>query len=686
MTPNSALRIAASILFALTACDRTARAADGPPLTAHRIPPAGVAVPDADRAALEAGLAELVKELDAAKQGNALIDVGPGQRVKAAALLPDVEIYRNAVRYALAFDEFFKADEIAKAKTLLNEGLERAKALHAGKAPWTSATGLVARGYVSRIDGSVQPYGMVVPESWAKDPARRRRLDIWYHGRGENLSEINFLMDREKSRGEFTPRDAFVLHPYGRYCNGNRFAGEVDTFEALESVKKNYAIDDDRILVRGFSMGGAACWMFATHHAGLWAAAAPGAGFSETAGFLHITDLSKVPWYQQKLWHLYDSTDVAINLFNCPTVAYSGELDGQKQAADMMVKACGNVGIDLAHVIGIGAHHNYTPEAKEELNRRLDTIADRGRSPLPTRVKFATYSLRYNTMDWVTIDALEHHWEKATVDAEIVNPNTVQLATRNAAELTLTMPPGSCPLDMTQKPKVKLDGQELTGAPVFSDRSWVAHFRKTGSMWEAVEKTEDAGLHKHHGLQGPIDDAFMDSFVMVMPTGKALNEATGAWVNGEAAHAVEHWRRQFRGEARVKDDAAISDADIANSNLVLWGDPSSNKVLAKIIDKLPIKWDGQAVVVGEKSYPSAKHVPVMIYPNPLNPKRYVVLNSGFTFREYDYENNARQTPKLPDWAVVNVEVPASPTSPGGIAGAGFFGEKWEIEEKGQKPE
>jgi hypothetical protein len=63
-----------------------------------------------------------------------------------------------------------------------------------------------------------------------------------------------------------------------------------------------------------------------------------------------------------------------------------------------------------------------------------------------------------------------------------------------------------------------------------------------------------------------------------------------------------------------------------------------------------------------------------------------VLNSGFTFREYDYENNARQTPKLPDWAVVNVEVPPSATSPGGIAGAGFFGEKWEIEGRNQEPE
>src|SRR5262249_29293074 len=112
-------------------------------------------------------------------------------------------------------------------------------------------------------------------------------------------------------------------------------------------------------------------------------------------------------------------------------------------------------------------------------------------------------------------------------------------------------------------------------------------------------------------------------------------------------------------------------------NLVLWGDPSSNMVLAKIAAKLPIRWDADGIQVGDKKYAADHHVPVLIYPNPLNPKRYVVLNSGFTFREYDYLNNARQVPKLPDWAVVDVNVPVSSRAPGGIVNAGFFGESWE---------
>jgi hypothetical protein len=74
----------------------------------------------------------------------------------------------------------------------------------------------------------------------------------------------------------------------------------------------------------------------------------------------------------------------------------------------------------------------------------------------------------------------------------------------------------------------------------------------------------------------------------------------------------------------------------------------------------------------------ATHLPLMIYPNPLAPNRYVVLNSSFTFREYDYLNNARQTPKLPDWAIVDIRTPANSRFPGKVVAADFFDEQWKL--------
>src|SRR5262249_4968385 len=188
--------------------------------------------------------------------------------------------------------------------------------------------------------------------------------------------------------------------------NANKFAGEIDLLEALANVHRHYPIDKNRQVIRGFSMGGAACWQFAVHYPGLWAAAAPGAGFSETADFLK--DFQKETptptWYEQKLWHLYDCTDYALNLFNCPTVAYSGEIDTQKQAADMMAQAMKAEGMTLVHLIGPKTGHSYHPEVKKEISERIDSIVAHGRNPGPERIRFTTWTLRYNQMLWLTVD------------------------------------------------------------------------------------------------------------------------------------------------------------------------------------------------------------------------------------------------------------------------------------------
>jgi hypothetical protein len=170
----------------------------------------------------------------------------------------------------------------------------------------------------------------------------------------------------------------------------------------------------------------------------------------------------------------------------------------------------------------------------------------------------------------------------------------------------------------------------------------------------------------------------MDSFIFVRPTGKAANEKAGAWATAEMDRGVREWRRQFRGDVRMKDDTAVTEEDMRSANLILWGDPASNALMAKVAPQLPITWDAGNIQAGEKSFPAADHALACIYPNPLNPDRYVVLNSSFTYREYDYLNNARQTSKLPDWAVIDLNTPPDSRYPGAIPAAGFFGEKWEL--------
>jgi len=652
--------------------------ADGPadniPDKVRPVPPPGAKIPDDVRNELMSGADGLRDEIEK------LRDELKGSRSNLLALLPDIQVFEKAVRWAVQYDEVLNpTNEIPAARTNLLKGMERVQQLRDGKPLWISATGLIVRGYVSRLDGSVQPYGLVVPTTFNPNSAHQHRLDIWFHGRDERLTELNFLAQRQRNPGEFTPRNAIVLHTYSRFCNGQKLAGEVDVFEALADVRKNYPIDDDRIVVRGFSLGGAACWHIAAHYPGHWAAAAPGAGFSETPDFLKVFQNEKMQptWYEQALWHQYNATDYALNFFNLPTVAYSGELDQQKQAADMMAKAMHAEGITLTHVIGPQTRHAYHPGAKQDINRRIDSIAERGRDPLPKQIRFTTWTLRYNHCAWLTLDELEQHWVKARVSADILPGNTLRISSENVTALSVVMASGLCPFDPRERIRVVIDGKDLSGPKVGSDKSWEAKFYKLGRVWY-VGDPPGTGLRKRNGLQGPIDDAFMSSFLVVRPTGKAANEKIATWAAAELAHFTNEWRRHFRGDARVKDDSAVTDAEIAAHNLILWGDVESNQLLARFKDKLPIQWTPQNVTVGKKKFESGHHVPLMIYPNPLNPGRYIVLNSGFTFREYDYLNNARQVPKLPDWAVVDVHTPPSSRWPGKVVDAGFFGERWEL--------
>ena len=159
------------LLAVLCAASCLPTLADGPADNAadkvRPVPPPGIEIPEADRDDLEDGLKKLKGAID---------ELAQRKDARTQELLADVQIYHKAVHDALTYHEFFKPQEINTARSLLNDGLARAEQLKRGEAPWTTATGLVPRGYVSRIDGSVQPYGLIVPESFTPAGPHRWRL------------------------------------------------------------------------------------------------------------------------------------------------------------------------------------------------------------------------------------------------------------------------------------------------------------------------------------------------------------------------------------------------------------------------------------------------------------------------------------------------------------------------------
>jgi len=651
----------------------------------RQIPPPGIEVPAEVRESLTKGAAALKQQID---------QLQAGKDEKARLLVPDVEIFWRAIDGALRFNEFGDAKEFDVAKKLLAEGNARAAALLKGEAPWTKQTGLVVRGFRSRIDGTVQPYGLLIPDDYRVDGELPVRCDVWLHGRFEKQCELQFINMRMTQKGEISPAKTIVVHPYGRFSNAFKFAGEVDVLEALDHAKSQYRIDDDRVAIRGFSMGGAGVWQMTVHYPDKFFASNPGAGFSETPEFLKVFQQETLtpPAWEQTLWNMYDAPGWVGNLRMIPTIAYSGEIDKQKQAADVMAAACEKEGITLTHLIGPQTAHKIHPDSKADIERRLASLA-RQPETTPAHLHFTTFSLRYNTCDWVTIHGLKEHWKPATVTAvyhdlaagwandapDRPQGKSLLINARNVTDLEIHFPAGTFPpADDVRAVKLMLDsGQFLdvsTSTP-HTDRSFSirVHQGKDGTERGPLPST---GLRKRPGLQGPIDDAFMDSFLFVKPTGKPLNEAVGKWSDAEFHHAVTHWRQQMRGDARVKSDSEITEADIAAHNIVLWGDPQSNALLAKVLPKLPITWTADGLTVNGQQYEAGSRVPVLIVPNPLNPNRYVVLNSSFTYREYHYLNNARQTSKLPDWAVIDIRTPVNSRYPGKVEAAGFFDETW----------
>src|SRR5690349_12201625 len=126
---------------------------------ADRVPAFGMELSESDKAALKEGVSQLRDEIAKVPAAN--------------PLLPDVKIFQKAVDWAVSYREIYRTNEIQIGHKLIEQGIERARALAQGRSPWTQATGLVVRAYVSRIDDSIQPYGLIVPPSFAANPKRK---------------------------------------------------------------------------------------------------------------------------------------------------------------------------------------------------------------------------------------------------------------------------------------------------------------------------------------------------------------------------------------------------------------------------------------------------------------------------------------------------------------------------------
>lgn len=640
-----------------------------------RLPPPGIEVDASVRSELAGHVRDLQGKIRQASQAS----------TDAEQWVPDVEVLVRAVRLALEQDLFFKKSEPKIAAGLLELAEKRLQLAASGKRGLellgftedVSEPQLLVGGFRSRIDDSVQPFGLVVPPALPLSSATR--VDVWLHGRGDTKTEIPFLNERRTKVGQYAPDNAIVLHPFGRHCNAFKFAGETDVYEALEHLGQLVKVDESRVSIRGFSMGGAGCWHLAVHDPTRWFAANPGAGFVDTIvyqGWQQETPFPIDPT-KQRLLHLYDVLPWVRNLKNTRTIAYSGEVDKQRQAADRVMDVATDYGVDIDYVIGKEMGHKINKESAEKVQATLDTWSKEVSNEPRREVDFTTYTLRFNQAGWVSITGMEEHWSPSRVRGKLVGDNEVYLTTDGVNRLALDFRRSGWP--KTAHAKLTIDGQSIALSDWDEAPGIQCELQKSGE-WSVVEVIEPE-LRKKPGLQGPIDDAFYDRFVFVVPSRPAKHGVVQRWIDREIKYATDRWARLMRGDVRIVEDTAVTEEHIKNCHLVCFGDLTSNQYLRGIAPHLPVKWTRDELKVGSKVFNPSEHAAAFCFPNPRNPKRYLVVNSGMTFREFSNVSNSRQIAMLPDWAIMDVSDQSNDNiSAGKIVVDGFFDENWKLKE------
>lgn len=603
--------------------------------------------------------------------------------------LADVEIYHKATVWIVRHGEFYQPDFAAWTLGVLDRGLLRASQAGRGESPWLSQTGqAVVRGYRSRVDDSVQPYAVIFPLDYGKNPKKRWRLDVVLHGRDSSLTEVKFLHMNSGERPVPKDQEFVQLIIHGRGNNAYRWAGETDVHEAMNHLLlgerllgRDNLIDPNRWVLRGFSMGGAGTWHLGLHHPDRWAVLGPGAGFTTTRGY--IKDLPpQLPAYQEACLHIYDAIDYAENAANVPIVAYGGTKDPQLQASLNIEAKLKPLGIPMTHLIAQDLAHTFPPEwqKKAEAEYARHAGPGKGRTEYPERVHFVTYTLRYPTCAWVDILNLQRHYDRTLVDAaRTATGFTVK--TTNVRTLRLGLPPEEKPLPLV----VSIDGQEVNAQPYQSQTVAASvYLERRDGRWHSVLPQKILTdrfrrLQKVNGLQGPIDDAFMDRFLCVRGTGKPWHAATQKYADGNFERFAFEWNKFLRGKLPIKNDVDVTEQDIASSHLILFGDPSSNSLIAQVLDGLPLKWTPQAITLGSQSVPAAEHVPVLVYPSPLSVGRYVVLNSGHTFHAAEFRGtNAQLYPRLGDHALLKLAATDKDPLATDVITAGLFDDNWQL--------
>lgn len=515
---------------------------------------------------------------------------------------------------------------------LVQQGLDALDRLDKGRPYYAQKGKLTDLAYIADCDGTVQPYYLHLPENY--DPSQDWPLIVFLHGYVPSISVLDPWVLGEDVCQIAEDNGCILLIPYGRRNTDFQGVGEVDVLAATDQVKSIYSIDEGRVYISGVSMGGMGAWNMALRHPGMYAAACPMSGHTDMhvwwRGVLPNWPVSRddIPPFRRFLVEWDNPVDLVMNGRNQPMFVQHGELDRLIPVTQSrtMVQAAADLGIDIKFHEFTGESH-YIYWELPCFKNAWGWVKDFALEPGPERITYKTYSLEYDTSYWLQIADFIQWGRPATVDCRVTDGGAgLTITTDNIRLLKI---------DVQQAPLQKIEDFDvvLNGKPMQAraTANWDLYVPCNNT---AVEE-RDWPPRKRKGLCGPVEEVFDTAFVVVAGlSGDAKQDEHNAT---NAVQWATEWDQFADGLPRLMTDADVTDEDISKYNLVLFGTPKTNSVLARIADKLPIRigegpGDAGAATpcytVGGKTYEGQNLGLVMCYPNPLAPERYVAIYSG----------------------------------------------------------
>ncbi len=483
----------------------------------------------------------------------------------------------------------------------------------------------------SRIDDRLQPCAVCATDDGAQPKALI--LEVSPGASAANLPGMVQQVESIAAIAGKAGHSAVMLRPTGRgpgsvYQN----YGEVDVFEAIECVRGQFAIDRDRVSITGSSMGGAATWYLASHYPDVFAAAAPFCGYCDWRLWAKPGGLAfhMHPW-ELTSWQARSAATLVENFRHTPVWMIHGQWDRAVgggvpvEHSLQMDRLMTAAGIDhKLTIVPKTGHGCRKPEIFEEV---VGWMLSRTKTRSPRHVTLATWSLRHNRSYWLAVDRLGAYDRRGLVDAELGEAG-LAVRTENVDALTLG------PIGGAGEAATTIDGED---AGVIGLDATVSLERGAGGKWGPAAAP---ARRKRHGASGPVADVFHEPVILVPGTAGSEEETFfNRWV---ADNAVRYFSSRNGGvhrggivgentvELAVVPDAELTDEMLATRNLVLYGTPASNAILARFEGQVPVRFEGETVHLADKSFSGDRAAVLAVFPHPLAEQRYVAVHGGVT--------------------------------------------------------